>query len=77
MVADGHWIVAVGCDSNGLQYKNEIMADLEKDPRVAKVLDFGVKTGDDDTAYPHVAVDVALAIKEGKANRGLLICGTG
>jgi ribose 5-phosphate isomerase B len=77
MVKDGTWTVAIGCDSNGLQYKNEIKSDLESDPRVAKVLDLGVLNDEDSTAYPHVAVDVALAIKEGKANRGLLICGTG
>lgn len=77
MVKDGTWTVAIGCDNNGLSYKNEIKSDLEKDPRVIKVLDLGVLTGEDSTAYPHVAVDVALAIKEGRANRGLLICGTG
>jgi ribose 5-phosphate isomerase B len=77
MVKDGTWTIAIGCDSNGLTYKNEIKGDLEADPRVAKVIDLGVLADDDSTAYPHVAVDVALAIKSGKANRGLLICGTG
>lgn len=77
MVADGHWTIAIGCDSNGLTYKNEIKSDLESDSRVASVIDLGVLSDDDSTAYPHVAVDVALAIKEGRANRGLLICGTG
>jgi len=77
MVGTDHWTIAVGCDSNGLHYKNTIKADLEKDPRVFSVVDFGVHEGEDNTAYPHIAIDVAEAIKEGKANRGILICGTG
>lgn len=32
---------------------------------------------EDKTAYPHFAVDAAKLIKEGKADRALLICGTG
>lgn len=77
MVGTDHWTIAVGCDNNGLQLKNAIKSDLEKDPRVFSVVDFGVHEGDDSTAYPHVAIDVAEAIKDGKANRGVLICGTG
>lgn len=77
MVEDNTWTIAVGSDSNGLSYKNLIKSDLEADSRVLKVLDLGVLSGEDSTAYPHVAVDVANAVREGKANRGLLICGTG
>jgi ribose 5-phosphate isomerase B len=77
MVQDNTWTIAVGCDSNGLSYKNLIKFDLEADSRVLKVLDLGVLSGEDSTAYPHVAVDVATAVRERKANRGLLICGTG
>jgi ribose 5-phosphate isomerase B len=77
MVKHENWTIAIGCDSNGLAYKNLIKGDLEADPRVSSVIDFGVLSNDDSTAYPHVAVDVAHAIAEGKANRGLLICGTG
>ncbi|KAH8818984.1 ribose 5-phosphate isomerase [Xylogone sp. PMI_703] len=71
------WIVAVGCDNNGFEYKNTLKATLEADPRVAKVLDFGVHESEHTTAYPHIAVDVATAVKDGKADRGLLVCGTG
>jgi ribose 5-phosphate isomerase B len=77
MVQDGRWTIAIGCDNNGLEHKNQIKADFEADPRVAGVIDLGIRSGDDATAYPHIAVDVATAVKEGKANRGLLICGTG
>jgi len=44
---------------------------------VASVHDVGPLTADDKTAYPHFAVDAAKLIKEGKADRALLICGTG
>ncbi len=50
--------------------------DLRKDNRVAEVIDVGV-TRDEHTAYPHVAVKAARLVAEGKADRALLICGTG
>jgi ribose 5-phosphate isomerase B len=66
----------VGCDEAGLQYKEAIRADLEGDPRVASVVDVGVN-GTEDTAYPHVAVSAARLVAAGKADRAILICGTG
>jgi ribose 5-phosphate isomerase B len=68
--------VVVGCDDAGLQYKNTLKVDLENDVRVAKVIDVGVGA-DDDTAYPHVAVAAARLVAERRADRALLICGTG
>lgn len=69
--------IAVGGDEAGFSYKNIIKADLEKDPRVAKVVDVGVIHDDDKTAYPHVAVDASRLVLSGEADRALLICGTG
>lgn len=66
----------VGCDEAGLQYKEAIRADLEDDPRVASVVDVGI-SGTEDTAYPHVAVTAARLVAAGKADRAILICGTG
>lgn len=66
----------VGCDEAGLQYKEAIRADLEDDPRVASVVDVGIN-GTEDTAYPHVAVAAARLLVAGKADRAILICGTG
>jgi ribose 5-phosphate isomerase B len=40
------------------------------------VIDVGVGA-DDTTAYPHVAVSAARLVAEGKADRALLVCGTG
>ena len=47
-----------------------------KNPLVGDVVDVGV-TGQESTDYPHVAVEAARLIAAGKADRGLLICGTG
>ncbi|OYN96214.1 ribose-5-phosphate isomerase [Enemella evansiae] len=68
--------IAIGGDDAGYDYKTRIKADLENDDRVAEVIDVGVSE-DEDTAYPHVAADAARLVKEGKADRALLVCGTG
>ena len=68
--------IVVGADEAGLQYKTILKADLEADPRVGEVVDVGV-SDDEDTAYPHVAVEAARLIVAGKADRALLVCGTG
>ncbi|KAK1923121.1 hypothetical protein DB88DRAFT_493849 [Papiliotrema laurentii] len=73
------YTIVMGCDNAGCEYKTALKADLEKDPRVKAVIDVGVNKGqeDYDTAYPHIGVAVGRTIAEGKADRGLLICGTG
>ncbi|WKG04333.1 ribose-5-phosphate isomerase [Mycolicibacterium sp. HK-90] len=68
--------IVVGCDDAGLLYKDALRADLEADDRVASVVDVGVGA-DEHTAYPHVAVAAARLVAEGRADRALLICGTG
>lgn len=68
--------IVVGGDDAGLRYKEAIKADLLADDRVAEVVDVGVQ-GDEDTAYPHVAVEAARRIAAGEADRALLVCGTG
>ncbi len=68
--------IVIGSDDAGVQYKAVLKADLEADPRVAEVVDVGV--GDEEhTAYPHVAVEAARRVADGRADRALLICGTG
>ena len=70
------WKVVVGCDDAGYEYKEKIKADLEADDRVSEVFDVGVDA-DGHTAYPHIAVDAAKMVADGKADRAILICGTG
>jgi ribose 5-phosphate isomerase B len=68
--------IVVGCDDAGLQYKDALRRDLEGDGRVVSVLDVGVGPNEN-TAYPHVAVTAARMVAKGRADRALLVCGTG
>ena len=70
------YIVAIGADNAGADLKNALKQQLEADPRV-DVVDFGVPDAADQTAYPHVGLEVAEAVARGEARRGLLVCGTG
>ena len=69
--------IAIGSDEAGVSYKAAITKDLESNPRVAGVTDVGVPSSSDKTAYPHIAVAAARLVAEGKADRAILICGTG
>ncbi len=68
--------IVVGSDDAGLQYKDILKADLQGDDRVSDVVDVGV-TADENAAYPAIAIEAATMIAEGKADRALLVCGTG
>lgn len=70
-------IIAMGGDEAGVSYRSKIKADFESNPGVAKVIDVGVHSTDDKTAYAHPAVDAAKLVASGEADRALLICGTG
>ena len=68
--------IVVGSDEAGFQYKEALKADLESDPRVSEVIDLGVDaTGT--TPYPVVAIVAAEKVRDGQADRALLVCGTG
>ncbi|KAJ5232695.1 ribose 5-phosphate isomerase [Penicillium chermesinum] len=69
--------IVMAADEAGVPYKDAIKAVLEKSPHVESVQDVGVNSTSDKTAYPHPAVEGAKLIAEGKADRGLFICGTG
>jgi ribose 5-phosphate isomerase B len=76
-MTDLQWRVVLAADEAGVSYKDAIKADLLKDPRVKEVLDVGVGSDTDKTAYPHVAVAGARKIAAGEADRGIFVCGTG
>lgn len=71
------WRIVVGCDDAGTEYAAALKELLEKDERVAEVLDVGVRAGEEPTAYPHVAVAAARLVAAGRVDRALLVCGTG
>lgn len=66
--------VAIGCDHAALKLKNDVVTKLKNDGY--EVEDFGIyeqKSVD----YPDYALPVAEAVASGKADKGILICGTG
>lgn len=70
------WRIAVGSDDAGFQYKEALKADLENDARVSEVIDVGVNA-EGHTPYPAVAIAAAEKVRDGVADRALLVCGTG
>ncbi|WP_304524563.1 ribose-5-phosphate isomerase [Dactylosporangium sp. AC04546] len=70
------WRIAVGCDDAGYEYKELLKGDLEASELVDTVIDVGVGA-DGHAAYPHIAVAAAQLVADGRADRALLICGTG
>jgi ribose 5-phosphate isomerase B len=70
------YTIAIGCDDAGIQYRDLLKDQLERDPRVNSVIDVGVKANDN-INYPSVAITAGEMVKDGRADRALLICGTG
>ena len=65
--------IVLGAPSNGAALKDALKAHLEADPRVSEVIDLST----DDITYPQVSFRAAEAIRDGEADRGILVCGTG
>jgi ribose 5-phosphate isomerase B len=65
---------AIACDHAGIELKQILSADL-KDAGFG-VLDLGTN-GPDSVDYPDFGNALAAALKDGRAHRGVLICGTG
>ena len=68
--------IVVGCDDAGYEYKEALKADLEASELVASVTDVGVDAASH-TPYPSIAIAAAELVAAGKADRALLVCGTG
>ncbi len=67
-------VIALGCDHGGFILKEACIKAAEE--LGAKVLDLG--TYDTQSVdYPDYALKVALAVKGGEADKGILLCGTG
>lgn len=68
-------IIAVGCDHAGFPLKATVIDALRRAGH--EIMDCGAEReipGDD---YPDYAARVARAVRDGKAERGVLICGSG
>lgn len=68
-------IVALGCDHAGLSLKDRVVAAI--DAAGHQVLDCGAFELDPHDDYPVYARAVGEAIVAGRAERGILVCGSG
>jgi ribose 5-phosphate isomerase B len=66
--------IAIGSDHRGYDVKRRIVPVLQQLGH--EVADLG-PAGHESVDYPDFAFQVALAVSEGRADRGILICGTG
>lgn len=66
-------IIYLGCDDSGYELKCEIMNWLKE--QGIEYVDCG--SGDEPSRYPYYAARVASAVSDGRAARGILICGSG
>ena len=67
--------IVVGSDPWGFELKTAIKEHLVKQGH--EVIDAGGQTADDQAPYWETASKAARTIQEGKAERGILFCGTG
>jgi len=65
--------VAIGCDHAGVGLKRRLLDSVLKG---YEVIDMGTDSTDS-VDYPDIAHKVADAVASGKAEQGILICGTG
>lgn len=65
--------IVIGAPGNGAALKNAVVEYLSADARVSEVEDVSTP----DITYPQASFDAAKAILDHRADRGILICGTG
>lgn len=66
--------IALGADHGGFELKNEIRAHLEG--QGIEILDVGTNSKES-VDYPQYGFKVGQAILQGKADLGIVVCGTG
>ena len=67
-------VIAIACDHAGFELKNELKLELKK--LELEVLDLGTNETKS-VDYPDYGYAMASAIKDNKASRGVLVCGSG
>ncbi len=65
--------IVIGAPSNGSALKDAIKSWLEADDRVTEVIDISTP----EITYPAVSFAAAQVILDQRADRGILVCGTG
>jgi len=66
--------IAIGSDHGGFELKKSVMGFLKDEGY--EIEDFGTKSKES-CDYPMIGFDVAKAVADGRAERGVLICKTG
>jgi ribose 5-phosphate isomerase B len=73
--------VVIGCEEAGIPYKEALKALLEKHPLVESITDISVDSTAGNTPHTHPVINIAITagqmLEDHKADRALLICGTG
>jgi ribose 5-phosphate isomerase B len=67
--------VAVAFDHRGVLLRECVLATLREDGH--DVVDLGTDTDAVRVDYPDKALEIGTAIREGRADRGVLVCGSG
>ena len=65
--------IVIAAPSNGTELKNALIARLQTDPRVSRLTDLSTPDG----TYPQLSFAAAQEVAAGRADRAILICGTG
>ena len=63
----------IAAPANGTELKNALKARLQTDPRVSRLTDLSTPDG----TYPQLSFAAAQEVAAGRADRAILICGTG
>ena len=66
--------IAIGCDHGALALKNKLVSRLQEQGH--QVTDFGTHTKDS-CDYPDFAGAAAMAVADGRCDRGIVLCTTG
>ncbi len=67
--------VAVGADHAGFNLRDAVISTIEAEGH--QVIDLGAQCYDAEDDYPDRAAPVAEAVTNGKADRGVIVCGSG
>ena len=65
--------LVIAAPANGAILKDALKAHLQNDPRVGSLVDLSSSDG----TYPQLSFAAAQEVAAGRADRALLICGTG
>lgn len=67
--------IAVACDHAGFLIKTTVLEAVHAAGH--EPIDLGVHSGETPIDYPDIALAVGQAIQQGRAERGILLCGSG